>query len=195
MQKGYRHIKITGILKSRGEYLTASLDSRPYEAVTFTDEEGEEIHFYTLVIPKRLDENIKLDQTTTFYVFRFRNGPAMVGVLYAIESDGEKFYYEESAIPLVESLALERSWRNKLMSSPSATTYLVIVGVGLNAWLHFVLGVGGFLSFVISFGSLGSWLSWPVLFTSKRAGLPQMKETLSKDGFVLHTPKVSTSKY
>jgi len=49
------YICIEGRIASRGEYITESMEYRPYEAVTLIDNDGDEVHFSMLSISKRMD--------------------------------------------------------------------------------------------------------------------------------------------
>src|SRR5690554_7980808 len=115
MKKSLKYITIKGKIIARGEYNTASDEYRPYEAVTFVDEHGEEVHFSYLTISKRLDQKVCLNEPSTFYIFRHRESSKASGVLYAVEHQGDKHFYPDTAIHSITSLGLKTSTRANML--------------------------------------------------------------------------------
>lgn len=191
MKKSLKYITIKGRMVARGEYNTASDEYRPYEAVTFVDEHGEEVHFSYLTISKRLDQKVCLNESSTFYIFRHREANKASGVLYAVECEGEKHFYPETAIHSITNLALLTSVRATMLKE-----CLVI-----SIFISFVYSVYRYIShdssmLVTAVGTmavLGTAVCWPFINKKNRAGIPQMYKILSGDGF--STRGVVSDKY
>ncbi len=194
MKKNMKYIKIEGVLKSKGEYITSPAEYRPYEAVTIVDSEGDEIHFHTLSISKRMDESLDFKQTMTFYILRYRVKEKMVGVLYAVECDGKKIFYPDTAIPALKSLGLQVRGRYQFITSPQAAMGSIIFGGGgIATFLGAGLGFNPIIACVLGFGGLIFYLYSPVFFKSKGAGISQMQSIMQTDGF--DTSSSTNSKY
>ena len=158
MKRNLKHIKITGALKSRGEYATASSDYRPYEAVSIVDESGEEVHFHSLSISKRMDEEIALGKRQTFYILRVRAKDTMSGILYAVATDERKIFYKDVE-PVMRFFAAQ--WG----------TNLGAIGMGCRQAVP--PGCSIALSSAVPF------------IGNRKAGIPEMRNLLLKDGFSL----------
>ncbi len=184
MKKNMKYIKIEGVLKSRGEYCTSPAEYRPYEAVTIVDGEGDEIHFHTLSISKRMDESVDFNKSMTFYILRYRVKDKMIGVLYALEFEGKKIFYPDTAIPELKSLGLQVRKRNQFITDPAFLMGIMILGGGLLA-LALCLGLGFDykVAMLLGFGCMGLYLFSPFIFQAKGAGLSEMKKILVAEGF------------
>lgn len=184
MNKKLKYIKIKGRLKARGEYLTADAEYRPYEAVTLVDNEGDEIHFHSLIISKRMDDAIDYSKEITFYILRFKNKEKMVGVLYAADTGTAKIYYPELALDALKSFALGTSFRYQFAGNVGCILFiimffLVVVGLILHHWLDF----NGTLSMWIGGIAGALFIFYPLLTKHRRAGIEEMKSILANDGF------------
>ena len=194
MKKNLKYVKIEGKLKSRGEYATSPAEYRPYEAVTLVDNDGDEIHFHTLSISKRMDESLNFDNPMTFYILRYRHKDKMVGVLYAIESDGTKVYYPDTAIPALKALGLQVRNRYQVIVNPvGAMGILIVAGGALSLALGFGLGFDFATAAIIGFGGMGFYMVYPLIFRSKGAGISKMLSILESAGF--NTTSSTNAKY
>jgi len=203
MKNSLKYIKIKGTLQSRGEYTTDPAEYRPYEAVTIVDDEGEEVHFYTLSMSKRMDDDLDFDQSMSFYILRHRVKDKMGGFLYAVECAGKKIFYPDTAIPYLKDFVLTSSGRYPYIINSSAPVAALIVSGVLTVALYVALGAAFGLTDkimaialvfgVLSFGLTGFYMYSPVIFKTKRAGLSEMKKNLTDDGF--DTTSGNNSKY
>lgn len=186
MKKKLKYIKVNGSIKSKGEYSkTSGVDLyRPYEAVTIVDQEGEELHFNSLIISKRLDDNIKINQPATFYILRYRDGETLHGVVYALDLEGKKLFFPETAIKTLCEMGLQCSIRFTSGSNPFFTGFiLVAIGLPVMAGLIKFFSVGFYTSGFIGLASALMFLTWPMINSKKRAGIPEMYKILQADGF------------
>lgn len=184
MKKSLKYIKIEGKLKSRGEYITSAAEYRPYEAVSIIDTDGDEVHFHTLSISKRMDEALDFNKPITFYILRCRVDEKLVGVLYAAESEGEKIYYPDTAIPALEALGLQVRTRSQFIANPSSALMIIAICGGiLTSILSYGLRFDGVLAFFFGFGGIATYLYAPMMFKSSGAGIMQMQEILKTEGF------------
>lgn len=182
MKKSLKYIKIKGVMTSRGEYRTASDAYRPYEAVTIIDEDGSSVHFYSLLISKRMDEDIILNEPCTFYILRYRSGDTMSGAVFAIDSKGKKIYYPDTSISAVKALATQASTRKMLLTSGLGSIGIFLTVATLGA--AFIIPINlYYITFLFSIIGIGVFLCHPVLFPSKYIDLPQLKSILIEDGF------------
>lgn len=181
MNKYLKYIKIKGILKSRGEYITDSAEYRPYDAVTILDSDGEEIHFHSLIMLKRMDDAIDYSKEITFYILRARRKDKMAGVLYAVDTGTKKIYYPDLALEALKSFALGTSLRIQNFGClfPIAMLFLVVIGLTLHIWLDF----DGTLSALIGGITGFIFMLYPMFTKGQRAGISEMQSILMKDGF------------
>ena len=185
MKKSLKYIKVEGKLKSRGEYLLSSAEYRPYESVTFVDHEGEELHFYSLSFSKRMDDNLDFSRDMTFYILRLRQKDKMVGVVYAVECDGDKMFFPDTAIPALQFLGLEASYRSHLALKvfPLSFILVLVCGGALSLAIGYIFGFGT-SSAVLGMGGAAFYMYSPVLlFKRKLAGISKAYEILASDGF------------
>lgn len=194
MKKNLKYVKIEGTLKSRGDYIISPSEYRPYGAVTIVDNDGDEIHFHTLSISKRMDSDLNFGKKMSFYILRYRQKDKLIGVLYAVEANGTKLYYPDTAIPALKSLGLQVTKRYQCMLDPTALIAILIFGGGIIS-LGFGVGLG--FSFIpaaiLGFGGVSGYLSLPMIFQSYGAGIPQMTEILESSGF--DTSTTTNTKY
>lgn len=194
MKKNLKYVKIEGTLKSRGEYLISPAEYRPYEAVTLVDNDGDEIHFHTLSISKRMDESLNFEHPMTFYILRYRHKEKMVGVLYAVESNGDKVYYPDTAIPALKALGLQVRNRYQYIVNPGAAMgALLVCGGGLSLAFSLVLGLSFVPAVILGFGGMGFFIFSPLFFKEKGAGISEMLGILNSAGF--NTTSNTNSKY
>ena len=189
----HKHIKISGKLKSRGEYSMGSDEYRPYDAVTIVDDHGYEIHFTVLIIPKRLDEHIIYNKHTNFYILRIKDKLKMYGVLYAIKSEDKKIFYNDLAVSILKSFVNKQSLRCQLVTqSPIGFTVCLFIGAGIMTFiLHFIVGISTEISSALSFLAIGAFLLFPFFTSSSRAKLSEMYGILEHDGFSITSGSVS----
>ena len=194
MKKNLKYVKIEGTLKSRGDYIISPSEYRPYGAVTIVDNDGDEIHFHTLSISKRMDEDLSFGKPMVFYILRYRQKEKLIGVLYAVENDGTKLYYPDTAIPALKSLGLQVTKRYQCMLDPTAMIAILIFGGGIIS-LGFGVGLG--FSFIpaalLGFGGVAGYLSLPMIFQAEGAGISEMQDILDSSGF--NTTASTNSKY
>ncbi|HAG73779.1 MAG TPA: hypothetical protein DCL66_16385 [Gammaproteobacteria bacterium] len=178
-----KYIKITGVMQKTGEYELEHDLFRPYDAVTFIDSEGLEIHFHKLCVYKRLDDKFKVGQQATFYILRSWIGGMLVGDLYAVEINGEKFFNPDTAIPQLEEHVFNLSSRAQVP----------VIIAGLFALLAFfatcIIEVFIFPDTEINFlGWFFMFWVWPLMWTFSVdkegiAKIKEMKADLAADGF------------
>lgn len=184
MNKNLKHIKIKGTLKSRGEYLTADSEFRPYEAVTLVDSEGDEIHFHLLIISKRMDDAIDFSKEITFYIFRLKNKEHMTGVLYAVDTGAKKIYYPNLTLDLLKKFALKTSVRMQIANDVGCALFIIMfLLVVFAAILYNWFEVNGTLSLWLGGISGGVLFFYPLFTMNKRAGIAEMHSVLKSDGF------------
>lgn len=184
MKKSFKYISIEGTLKSRGEYSTNSTEYRNYEAVTIVDKDGEEVHFHVLSISKRIDESIKYNTPMTFYILRQRAGDKMIGILYALESDNVKYYYPDTAIPILKSFAYQASFRSQIIADPYMRVGAIgLGGSALSAACYFASGIHPYAAMALGFGATIMYIAIPMFNKEKAAGISEMKEILQASGF------------
>lgn len=184
MNKNLKHIKIKGTLKSRGEYLTADSEFRPYEAVTLVDSEGDEVHFHSLIISKRMDDSIDYSKEITFYILRLKNKENMAGVLYAVDTGIDKIYYPNLTLNILKKFALNTSFRMQFANEVGCALFIVMfLLVVIAAILYNWFEVNGTLSLWIGGISGGVILFYPLFTMTKRAGIDKMHSILRNDGF------------
>lgn len=194
MNKNLKYIKIKGTLKSRGEYITTPKEYRPYEAVTIVDSEGDEVHFQTLIISKRMDESLDYSKEITFYILRFKNKIKMAGVLYAVDTGTKKIYYPDLAKDLLIDFAMGTSLIMQLNREIGCIVviimfFLIVIGLILNNWFELdgtmSVWIGGIAGFMFVFS--------PLFTKGRRAGISEMESLLTRDGFDLSS--TTNSKY
>lgn len=194
MKKNLKYVKIEGRLKSRGEYDSSIAEHRPYEAVTIIDNEGDEIHFHTLQISKRMDESLNFHNHMSFYILRYRRKEKMFGVLYAVECNGNKVYYPDTAIPILKSFALQSRNRYHFIREPVTAIGFIISGGGaLSLALGFGIGIDLVPAATFGFGGMALYMHYPLIFKSKCAGISKMVDILNSAGF--NTNSNTNSKY
>ncbi|MEL0616474.1 hypothetical protein V6243_06480 [Cobetia marina] len=181
MKKDMKYIKIKGVMTSRGEYNTAPDEHRPYEAVTVVDEDGVRVHFHTLFISKRMDEDVSLGEPYTFYIFRYRFRSKMYGALFAIEKKGKKIYYPDTSVSVVKAIAASTSIRNYL-TSLHGSFLLLLAFIPLGIAFAFPVNAYYLLFLATVLGGC-FFMFYPRIFPSKYIDLPQMKKVLEEDGF------------
>lgn len=194
-----KYIAIKGTLISKGEQRMQSTIYRPYESVSIVDTDGDEVHFRLLTLPKRLDDKVDMSKTMTFYILRYWHKENFSGVCYAIEADGEKYYYPNEAIPMLKRLGLESGARGKMLSMMpgSAITVIGFLGGALTVGLALGTSLDLATSSAVGFGSAVLYILMPLFFRSKAAGLSEMKAGLKAAGFDLSGSgaKIAGGKY
>ncbi len=194
MKKNLKYVSIEGALKSKGEYKTSPAEYRPYEAVTIVDKDGDEIHFHTLSISKRMDESLDFNTQMTFYILRYRLKEKMFGILYAIEVEGKKIFYPDTALPALKSFGLTVRNRYQFIVNPAAAMgALVLVGGALSLGFGIGLGLGLIPGAVLGFGGMSFYLYSPMIFKDKGAGISEMEGILNSAGF--NAASSNNSKY
>lgn len=195
MNSKLKYICIEGRITSRGEYITESMEYRPYEAVTIIDNDGDEVHFSMLSISKRMDDLITLGEKCRMYILRFKHKNKLYGVLFAAEVSDRKHFYPETAIPALKALALKSRRRYPFISDSSAAGGSVLfLGGILGTAFSFGLDIKWIPSFITGLLVVGIWMYMPMILSSKNAGIKEMRQLLKADGFDLST-KTSSSKY
>ena len=181
VKKGLKYIKVKGRMTACGEYDTSSVWVRPYEAVTFMDEAGVELHFRLLFVPKRIDDNVQLDQPATFYILRFKNKDQYIGAVYAVDLKNEKSYYLDDARKVVKLLARSVSFRGQIFGEP--VVFAVVIAVGgflIGALMSSILG-----TFLGAFAAVawGAFLLYPIIWNGQYAGVEEMEGSMRLEGF------------
>lgn len=185
MKKSLKYIKVEGKLKSRGEHLVSATEYRPYASVTFVDHEGEELHFYSLSFSKRMDDNLDYSRDMTFYILRLRQKNKMVGVVFAAECDGDKMFFPDTAIPALQAMGLQASYRCHLALQEFQLSifFVLVCGGVLSLGIEYMLGFGT-TSAILGMGGAAFYMYSPaLLFRRKLAGISKAYEILASDGF------------
>ena len=192
-----KYIKITGVMKSTGEYELEHALHRPYDAVTFLDSEGVEIHFHKLCVFKRLDDKFKVGQQATFYILRSWIGGMLVGDLYAVSVGDVKHFYPDTAIPQLKDHTFSLDRRGQMLQAGGLVgapgLFAVIAGLATGVVATMVVEAAG-----ISYEDVGQgwWalflMFWipPVIWVfsldkDELAEIDEMKADLAADGFDL----------
>ena len=140
-----KYIKITGVMKSTGDYELEHDLHRPYDAITFLDSEGVEIHFHKFLVAKRLDDTFQVGQQATFYILRSWIGGMLVGDLYAVEVGDEKHFYPDTAIPQLKDHTFSLDRRGQiaggLVGAPGL--FAVIAGLAMGVVATMVVEAAG----------------------------------------------------
>lgn len=147
-----------------------------------------------------MDEILTYSKLMTFYILRFRRKEKLFGVLYAIENEGEKVFFKDTAIPALEQFGSMLYGRRQLLADPSTGSFMLVGGALLFGFIPAViLNASGFsdeaalISAIISGGSYIYYALYPSLRKGKVSGLAEMKLKLKKNGFDLDS--VSKLKY
>jgi hypothetical protein len=193
-KKELKYIKVSGAIVARGEYDASAVNSRPYTAVTIVDEQGEQLHFQALIIPKRLDDQITLNKPMHFIILRFRGKKGMVGCLLALETDGRKLLYLDEAADLIKSFTRELSTSYQVMKiNTMAFAIFAVVGGYLCVGAAMLAGavLGKFIGSVLAFAGVGLWgakLLYPFVQWKAYAGLPEFEALLAAEGYRAQAP-------
>lgn len=196
MKNSLKYIELRGMMISCGEYETHSVWLRPYESVTLRGVDGHELHFKILTIPKRLDEEIQLNEECTFYILRNEAGGRYVGAVYALEVGGRKLFFREDAERSVRDLGMGVTIRGNLLLNPVTGAAMVILG----AWVALMLGLFTFgdvagVGVVAGVALAAGWIFYalrPLLGWRGLVGLDQLTESMRAAGFATPAP---TGKY
>ncbi len=186
MKGNMKHINIKGVLKSRGEYRTKSPLYRPYEAVTFIDAEDNEVHFNNLIISKRMDDALNLNETMTFYILRIRFNNQMNGVMYAVDTGSQKLFYSDTAVKAVRDFGMHSTMRHQFIKSPQVFVFMMAVG-GAALWAGLTFAIKGIdpnISGFLGFGIVALYMVSPMMFKDGRVGMGQMNAILRENGFI-----------
>lgn len=196
MKDSLKYIEVRGKMIACGGYDAHSVWLRPYESVTLKDVEGHELHFKILTIPKRLDEQINLDEECTFYILRNDAAGRLVGAVYALEVEGRKLFYRDEAEKSVRDLGMGVTIRGNLLLNPITGTALVVLG----SWVAFMLGFFTFSELsgvgVLVGGAMAiGWATYalrPLLGWRRFVGLDHLSAGMKEAGF---TDPVPAAKY
>lgn len=193
MKKTMKHVTIDGVLKSRGEYFENAA-FRTYEPVSLVDKDGDEVHFYSLAISKRLDDRIAYNTPMRFYVFRDRRKGKLFGYIYAVEIGDEKIFYPDIEIPGLKGFAYQGLERSQFINNPPVGFMAVLMaGVPLSLLLKYFIGSGFLETAIIIIPVLTFYMFKPAFSKAKFAGIKEMKQTLSSAGFNIDSK--SAAKY
>lgn len=181
MKKGLKYIKVKGKMTACGEYDTSSVWVRPFEAVTFEDEAGEELHFRLLLVPKRIDDTFQVGEPATFYMLRYLKKDQYVGAVYAIDSQGGKICHLDDARKVVKLLARNVSFRGQIFGVPAAFAGLIalggfLIGALVSSILGTFLGVSAVVAWV-------AFMLYPLICGHQYAGVDEMESSMRLDGF------------
>ena len=199
--KNFKHIKLHGEMISAGEYDTADVDMRPYEAVTLKDVNGEELYFRLLMVPKRLDDAYKLKEEVTFYLLRHKNKKGeLIGALYAIEKGGEKLYFPDQAWKAIKTVAQAGSRRGILLAIPVLFTIVAPLGAFIAFMIIFLLftPLGNFISTTAGLAAAVFWvyaLLFPIIKTRKYVNFEEMESIIYANGFKPTVVSSASGKY
>lgn len=192
MKKTMKHITINGVLKSKGEYFENAA-FRTYEPVTLVDQDGDEVHFYSLAISKRLDDRISYNTPMRFYVFRDRRRGKLFGYIYAVEIGEEKIFYPDIEIPGLKGFAHQGFERSQVTTNPLGIFAVFFGGILLSWVVRHPLGIDFILTAILVIPSLAFYIYKPAFSKAKLAGIKEMEKTLSSAGFNINSK--SAAKY
>ena len=199
--KNFKHIKLHGEMISAGEYDTADVDIRPYEAVTLKDMHGEELHFRLLLVPKRLDDAYMLKEEVTFYLLRHKNKKGqLIGALYAIEKGNDKLYFPDHAWKAIKTVAQAGSRRGILLAIPVLFALVAPLGAFIAFMIMFLLfsPLGSFISTTGGLAAAAFWvyaLLFPIIKTRKYVNFEEMESIIHANGFKPMALSSATGKY
>ena len=190
MNKNTKYIKITGIMKTAGEYVATNPNWRPYENVTFVDTDGLEIHFEKLGMIPRLDDNIGLGKTCTFYIIRQRTPQGkLYGELYAVETELGKFFYPELTNVRVQDFAFATTKRGGYVNA-GGVVVLALVMAFFAGWAGAVISDASNISmgtaFLATFLPPLAYTIAPIFNKAKIADIKGMLANLKAEGFDIH---------
>lgn len=189
--KHLKYIKIKGRLTDHGVAMDDQVDGKDmYVNAIVTDSAGNAVKFSALTIPVLISRALREGVESTFYIQRYRRGEGkLLGMIYAIEVNGEKTY--DPDVAKGHCLSFGRGWsiRLRALSNPVVWLNVVlggggIVGIVTAALLYGMLGGLAILMGIAA--AVGFWyaLGYPLFKNATYVGLAEMRETMKSEGFL-----------
>ncbi|MFH2093602.1 MAG: hypothetical protein ABIJ31_14685 [Pseudomonadota bacterium] len=186
MKNCLKYIKINGKLKSRGDFGHNSSGFRNYNSVTIVEKNGAQVCFQSLGVSEQLDAHMDLDQEMTFYILQAQDNLTITGIVYAIVLKKKKLFYPDTTIPALQAFAAVLQKRYPIVTNPMLFVGTCFtVGMLVSIALSKAFGLDIILTMLVASGVTGVYILGPVINKSKNAGLDQMINILTSDGFDL----------
>ena len=188
-----KYIQVEGTIKSLHQYHESAIaNANIYTDVTLYTEDGQELFFQFLYIPKRYVNKVPVGIQFKMLLLRYRKKDRLVGALYALEHDGVRTFMEIDATKSVTHLAQHNRARGAMAVNPEtkivhtfcATLAMIIggsCGLALAAGIH--IGVLGLLLPAFAGGYPFWYFMEPIWRASHYARVDLMKAEASRYGY------------